>query len=164
MVFLAAIRPALNSLKPINDWSIAFKNMISIDSAYLDFAKAFDTVSHRKLIYKLESYRIKGHLLAWIETFLSNCSQCIQVGDCLSSSINVISEVPQGSILGPILFILYINYISDFFTDSTVTVKLNADDAKLYSCIQCADYNAFFTVQFRFRVYLVDSLAAIPVC
>ena len=62
--------------------------------------------------------------------FLTNRLQRVQVGICLSSLINVISGVPQGSVLGPILFIIYINDVSDLFTSSSVTVKLYADDAK----------------------------------
>ena len=51
----------------LNDWSIAYENRFNVDSAYLDFAKAFYTVSHHKLIFKLESYGISGHLRAWIK-------------------------------------------------------------------------------------------------
>ena len=126
-------------IKTNNDWSIAFKNRFNVDSAYLHFARAFDTVSHHKLIFNLQSDGITGHLLAWIKAFLTNRLQHVQVGNCLSNLINVISGVIQGSVLGPILFTIYINDISDFFTGSSVTVKLYADYAKLYSCRQCAD-------------------------
>ena len=68
-------------IETINDWSIAFENMFSVDSAYLDFAKAFDTVSHHKQIFKLESYGISGNLLAWIKAFLTNRLQRVQVGN-----------------------------------------------------------------------------------
>ena len=71
-------------LKTINDWSIAFENRFSVDFAYLDFAKAFDTVSHHKLIFKLENYEISGHLLAWNKAFLTNRLQRVQVSSCLS--------------------------------------------------------------------------------
>ena len=121
-------RHSTRSLLTINDWSIAFENKFSVDSAYLDFSKVFDIVSHHKLIYKLQSYGINGHLLGWIKAFLTNRLQRVQVTNCLSSLINVISDVLQGSVLGPILFIIYINDVSDFFTGSSVTVKLYADD------------------------------------
>ena len=59
-------------IETINDWSIAFENKFSVHSAYLDFAKTCDTVSHHKLIFMLESFGISGYLLAWILAFLTN--------------------------------------------------------------------------------------------
>ena len=88
-------------IETINDLSIAFKNKFIVDSAYLDFAKAFDTVSQHKLIFKLESYGKSGNLLAWIKAFLTNRLQRVQVGNCLSSLINVISGVPKAVYWGP---------------------------------------------------------------
>ena len=98
--FLSRHSTCTQLIETINDWSIASDTKFSVDSAYLDFAKAFDTVSHHKLIFKLESYGISGNLLAWIKAFLTNRLQHIQVGNCLSSLINVIGGVPQGSELG----------------------------------------------------------------
>ena len=137
--FLSRHSTCTQLIETINDWSFPLENRFSVHSADLDFAKAFDTVSHHKLIFKLESYGISGNLRAWIKDFLTNRLQRVQVGNCLSSLINVISGLPQGSVLGPILFIIYTNDVSDFCTGSSVTVKLYADDAKLFSCIQCAD-------------------------
>ena len=148
--FLSMHSTCTQLIEIINDWSIAFENRFSVDSDYLDFAKAFDTVSHHTLIFKLESYGISGDLLAWIKAFLTNRLQRVQVDNCLSSLFNVISGVPQGNVLGPILFIIYINDISDFFTGSSVTVKLYANDAKLYSCIQCADDMHFLQLGLHF--------------
>ena len=67
--FLSRHSTCTHLIETINDWSIAFENKFSVDSAYLDFAKEFDTVSHHKkkqLIFKIESYGIRGNLLAWI--------------------------------------------------------------------------------------------------
>ena len=93
--FLSRYSYCTQLIETIHDWSIAFENKFSVDSAYLDFAKAFNTVSHPKLIFNLESYGISGNLLAWIMAFLTNRLQRVQVGNCLSSLINVISGVPK---------------------------------------------------------------------
>ena len=74
-----------------------------------------------------------------MKDFLTNRLQRVHVGNCLSSLINFIRSVRQSSVFGLILFHIYINYISDFFTDSSVAVNIYANDAKLYCCIQCAE-------------------------
>ena len=67
--FLSRHSTCTSLIETINDWSITFRNRFSFDSVYLDFAMAFDTVSCHKLIFKLESYGIRGHLLPWIKAF-----------------------------------------------------------------------------------------------
>ena len=79
------------------------------DSVFLDLSKAFDSVPHGLLTYKLRSFGITGYLLHWIQDHLSHRSQRVVCGRSRSSCKPVISWVPQGSILGPLLFILYIN-------------------------------------------------------
>ena len=74
---------------------------MQIDVVYIDFAKAFDSVSHQKLLLKLESYGFHSHLLAWIKSY--QYQRVLYIGSKLSTPLPVISGVPQGSVLGPLL-------------------------------------------------------------
>ena len=104
------------------------------DIIYFDFKKAFDSVSHQKLLTKLRAYGILDSLFLWMRKYLSNRTQAVKVNGQLSnSSGDVTSGVPQGSVLGPTLFFIYINDAVDTFTDNSVKYKLFADDIKLYS-------------------------------
>ena len=92
-------------LVTINDWLSELDNNIPVDAAYLDLCKAFDTVPHQRLIRKLEGYGVGGKLKAWVEDFLTDRSQYVTINGNNSDSIKVSSGVPQGSVLGPTLFI-----------------------------------------------------------
>ena len=117
-------------LSCLNDWTKAVDDGSGVDIIYLDFAKAFDTVSHIKLLEKLRCYRLNDMLISWITQFLSNRTQTVVVNDSVSTVCNVTSGIPQGSVLGPVLFVIYINDIVDIVKDSQI--KLYADDSKLY--------------------------------
>ena len=108
----------------------------AVDAVYLDYQKAFDTVPHRRLLLKLKAYGIVGSTLAWIESFLTGRTQRVSVNGTLSGEQNVRSGVPQGSVLGPLLFLLFINDIAD---DLETNLLLFADDSKLYSAIRSAE-------------------------
>ena len=99
-----------------------------VDLLYLDFQKAFDTVPHQRLLYKLKSYGISGNVLKVISDFLTGRTFQVRVGDSFSSIFEVISGVPQGSVLGPLLFLIYINDIPDGIKNFLL---LFADDVKL---------------------------------
>ena len=96
--------------------------------------RAFDSVTHEKLIHKLKSYGITGNLLDFISFYLHGRTHCTRVGSSLSSSADIRSGVIQGSCLGPILFVLFVNDIVDNL-DCCTTAKLYADDLKLYAAI-----------------------------
>jgi len=132
--FLSNHSTCTQLLECVNDWSLAIHNSYSVDVAYIDFSKAFDSVCHTKLITKLESVGIGGKLLSWINDYLSNRTQRVKVGNCFSSVSNVCSGVPQGSVLGPVLFLIYINDLIDVFGDF-LSVKLFADDVKVYAVL-----------------------------
>ena len=100
------------------------------DVIYLDFAKAFDSVSHSKLLYKLDHVGIRGDLISWIKSFLTDRKQRVKIEESCSSWKPVTSGVPQGSVLGPVLFLIFVNDIVDCV--KTAKVKIYADDCKIY--------------------------------
>jgi len=139
--FLAKRSTLTNLLESVNDWTLTINNKQLQNVVYIDFSKAFDTVSQKKLVAKLQKYGITGDLLSVISDFLSGRSQRTKVGDCLSSNVSLKSGVVQGSCLGPLLFLIYVNDVFDIFNQPVIT-KLYADDLKLYSTIDCDQDNA----------------------
>ena len=102
------------------------------DLILLDFSKAFDKVNHFKLLWNLREYGIRGHVLAGIRAFLGNWSQTVVLVGEESGSVPVTSGVPQGSVLIPILFLVYIN---DLPVELSLEVRLFADDTAVYLTI-----------------------------
>jgi len=141
--FLVGKSTSTNLLETLSDWTFAINNGDGVPVAYIDYAKAFDSVSHPKLIHKLKSYGISGNVLYWIENFLSARMQCTRVGNSVSSMQNLSSGVIQGSCLGPLLFVIYINDIVKLFDEHCV-VKLYADDLKMYMYVNLPDCTTKF--------------------
>lgn len=114
----------------VNDILATVDNNLSVQAVVLDFAKAFDKVPHDKLLQKLVKYEFEDGIIKWIEAFLCGRSQKVVLDGSCSGELPVTSGVPQGSVLGPILFLVYINDIFNSIRFSTL--RLYADDALLY--------------------------------
>lgn len=108
----------------------SFHKLLHTDAVFIDFSKAFDRVPHKRLIQKINSLKLDAKITHWINEFLSGRSQKVNVKrNNLSSSCCVRSGVPQGSVLGPLLFLIYIN---DIANNVSSTIRLLADDCIIY--------------------------------
>ena len=112
-----------------DDFVQALDHSVSTQAIFFDVSKAFDKIWHRGLIYKLEAVGIRGPLLAWFQNYLDNRTQAVVIKGSKSDFLDVQAGVPQGSVLGPTLFLIYIN---DLNYSITSTIKLFADDTSMY--------------------------------
>ena len=117
-------------LQLLHHWFSTLDKHGAVDVMFLDFSKAFDKVSHQHLFLKLNTYGIKGQLLSWIRNLLVGRKQRVVIEGHASNWLEVTSGVPQGSILGPLLFLIYINDIPS--SVSSCNVDLFADDSVLH--------------------------------
>ena len=129
--FLRGKSTVTQLLSVFNEISSHLDESGQTDVIYSDFSKAFDSVPHHLLIHKLKSFGFNGPLLNWFASYLTDRSQRVVIDGEMSSCLPVLSGVPQGSILGPLLFLLYINDISNNLTPNS-KIALFADDAKIF--------------------------------
>lgn len=125
-------------LNCINKWTKSIDSNKPVDVIYIDFQKAFDSVVHSKLLNVLSTYGIKNSVLKWLNSFLSNRIQRVKVNNSISHQVHVRSGVPQGSVLGPTLFLIFINDLINQVNHSEVL--LFADDIKIFNI---SEHNAF---------------------
>ena len=133
--FISGRSTQTQQLNFLNTLTQTFDNKIQMDIIYLDFSKAFDKVSHCKLMYVLNSLKIDFKITNWISNYLSGRTQTTVVEESFSNIVSVTSGVPQGSVLGPLLFVIFIQGLIEAINKKCkeTTVYAFADDIKLLS-------------------------------
>ncbi|EFP06802.1 hypothetical protein CRE_11263 [Caenorhabditis remanei] len=121
-------------LESMNEWTEAIDKGSQVDLIYFDFAKAFDRVPHCQLLDKLQELKLNKNLVSWISAFLKNRIFKVKVGASFSSKRTAICGVPQGSVLSPVLFGIFVNTIPSALPQN-VRCKQFADDLKLYAIL-----------------------------
>jgi hypothetical protein len=122
-----------NLLETFEEWTQALDAGYGVDVVYLDYRKAFDTVPTKRLMEKVRQFGFDGRVLAWIGNFLKDRKTRVSLRGCRSGWRDVLSGVPQGSVLGPILFLIFVNDLPDWMRSS---IKMFADDTKLWRKIR----------------------------
>ena len=124
-------------LSTVHDWFKLLEEGKDICAVFLDYRKAFDSVPHRTLIEKLEGIGVNPYIIAWLSDYLTSRKQRVVVDGSMSSPTDVFSGVPQGSILGPLLFLIYIDGVTEVELSNNSRLVLYADDVLIYSPISC---------------------------
>ena len=124
-------------LETLDEITDAIEQGYDVDISYLDFCKAFDKIPHQSLMKKIWAYGIRGKVYKWIEEFLKNRIKRVVVNGSFSSYKKVTSGIPQGSVLGPILFVIFINDLPEVIQTA---VRLYADDSKLLGRVKSVEH------------------------
>ena len=115
-------------------------------TVFIDLKKAFDSVSHAHLLAKLYSLDLPSFLFSWFKSYLTGRSQCVHIGTSLSNSLPILSGIPQGSILSPLLFIIFFNDIALF---PSTKLFIYADNVLLLHPANCPADIAFLNLDLR---------------
>ena len=121
-------------LKAVNNWLLNIDKGKTNAVIFLDLRKAFDTVDHNILLKKLSCYGLQGKELSLMHSYLSDRSQCCSIEGMVSAFIPITCGIPQGSILGPLLFIIYVNDLQD--VTRSCDLSMYADDTHLTSALK----------------------------
>ena len=127
--FISGRSTSLQLLTVLEEWTKVLDMGYTVDCIYMNYKKAFDTVPHRRLLGKLNSYGFTEQLMGWMTSFLTGRVQKVSINNNHSKWKQVESGIPQGSVLGPILFVIYINDLPDIVSSKAF---LFADDIKIY--------------------------------
>ena len=133
--FIKGRSSTLQLLKVMDEWTKALEEGKTIDCVYMDFMKAFDVVPHHRLLSKLTSYGFSELMINWIKEFITGRSQRVRIDGILSEKEIVKSGIPQGTVLGPFLFLIFINDLPDSIISQ---LYLFADDCKVYKVLKNA--------------------------
>ena len=130
--FISGRSTTLQLLAVLDQWTEALDQGMAVDVIYMDFQKAFDTVPHQRLLGKLKSYGISDPIVNWVSSFLVGRQQKVTINGNDSKWLPVTSGIPQGSVLGPLLFVIFINDLPDNLDSDAY---MFADDTKVYRII-----------------------------